>query len=314
MSISVKNKQFLSKFALLCLITSITTACHTQEISPNLPLIPRQIENPYQPAAKDITIKGAKALAKIFAEHDYGLDAVQQTQLVPKLYVTNLPNNLAKQAVDNKINDFIRLLIPNILLVNKQIEKVRHALWLLNEIPKEQWSDKQKYWLNQLAKNYNLGSEQISIHTLLQYIDIIPVSMALAQGIDESGWGSSYFAIKGNALYGEHLPAHAKHYLTTPNGKIKVAAFNSLYQGTAAYIHNLNTGRAYQQLRELRSQLRTSHQLTGYNLVAALEHYSIRGEHYVNNLRALIHNHQLDRYDEVTFNPRSTAEIIRLKM
>ena len=34
-------------------------------------------------------------------------------------------------------------------------------------------------------------------------MDIIPVSIALAQAANESGWGTSRFALEGNALFGQ---------------------------------------------------------------------------------------------------------------
>ena len=34
-------------------------------------------------------------------------------------------------------------------------------------------------------------------------MDIIPVSIALAQAANETGWGTSRFALEGNALFGQ---------------------------------------------------------------------------------------------------------------
>ena len=34
-------------------------------------------------------------------------------------------------------------------------------------------------------------------------MDIIPVSLAIAQAAIESGWGTSRFALEGNALFGQ---------------------------------------------------------------------------------------------------------------
>ena len=34
-------------------------------------------------------------------------------------------------------------------------------------------------------------------------MDIIPVSIALAQAAKESGWGTSRFALEGNAIFGQ---------------------------------------------------------------------------------------------------------------
>ena len=38
---------------------------------------------------------------------------------------------------------------------------------------------------------------------LVERVDIIPTSIALAQAAKESGWGTSRFALEGNAIFGQ---------------------------------------------------------------------------------------------------------------
>ena len=67
-----------------------------------------------------------------------------------------------------------------------------------------------------------------------------------------------------------------------------------------AYLHNLNTSRAYSQLRQLRSAMRDKGQaLDGQRLAAGLINYSERGEDYVREIRAMIRSNALDRYDSM---------------
>ncbi|BDM63316.1 glucosaminidase [Shewanella sp. NFH-SH190041] len=281
----------------------VTTKEHDREILTEpaalhavhvLPMMPERIRHPFGDA--DVrAMSGAGQVAELFDNADYHLPAVRAGNPVAGLFSLNLPDNLDAQNVDNKINDFIRILLPNVLAVNRQIMKVRHEIMRLAALPREGLSQHEKAWLAALGKDY--GVNGLDIETLLLHLDVIPVGMVLAQGIDESGWGTSHFAIAGNALYGEHLPPGGADFLTTPGGSVKVAAFTSLYQCTAAYIYNLNTSGAYAELRKLRRELRQEKGLSGFQLVGALSHYSIRGNAYVDNLRALIDNHQLDSYD-----------------
>ena len=44
-----------------------------------------------------------------------------------------------------------------------------------------------------------------SLDALLIKVDTIPVSLALAQAVIESGWGTSRFAYEGNALFGQYV-------------------------------------------------------------------------------------------------------------
>ena len=294
----------LFKPALACF--SIIISCYALAESP-LPLSPEKIAQPY-PNVEINTLNSAPALIETFAQKHYQLGQVKANNQLPPYYVENLPNNLNALPVQQKTSGFIRLLLPTIKAVNDQILQVRTKLVSLSQQPTKNWSDEEQQWVKALMKSYDVKSNDIK--QLLLQVDIIPIGMVLAQGIDESGWGTSHFAVAGNSLYGEHLPAHGGKYLTTPGGHVKVAAFDNLYAGTASYIHNLNTTHAYKELWTLRQQLREQNNLNGHQLVQALEHYSTRGEAYVDNLRALIKHHQLDSFDNVTFN---NSESIRIR-
>ena len=43
-------------------------------------------------------------------------------------------------------------------------------------------------------------------------MDTIPVSLALAQAANESGWGTSRFALEGNALFGQWTWSKKGHF------------------------------------------------------------------------------------------------------
>lgn len=271
-----------------------------------LPQSPEQQSSPYPEVAVK-TLNSAPQLIELFKQNNYQLSTVSAERILPAYFVENLPDDLNSLPVEQKTSGFIRLLLPTIQAVNNQILAVRHQVEALATQPKGEWSTEEQEWLNQLYTSYNVKNHDI--HQLLLHIDIIPVGMVLAQGIDESGWGTSHFAIKGNSLYGEHLPAHGGKFLTTPGGHVKVAAFDNLYQGTASYMHNLNTTGAYKELWNLRHQLRAQNNLTGHELVQALSHYSTRGEAYVDNLRALIKHHQLDSFDNVKLNKQQSLRV-----
>lgn len=285
---------FVKIFASLFLLASpfVFASPTLPNLSHSLP--PEQILQPY-PEVSVTRLHSAKALITAFDTHGYQLKAVKQNNILPSYFVENLPNDLNDLPVAQKISVFIRLLLPTIKAVNRDILQVRAALNSLSAKPKAQWTQADRLWLQNVSKHYGVKSAEIT--ELLSHIDIIPAGMVLAQGIDESGWGTSHFAIAGNNLYGEHLPHDGGLFLTTPGGHVKVAAFNNLYQSTASYMHNLNTTLAYRELRKMRQQLRAEDRLTGYELVQSLLHYSTRGQAYVDNLRALIKHHHLDDFD-----------------
>lgn len=298
MSLSKKLKHISAS---LLLIASSSTLADTQ-----LPISPEKIDNPY-PEVKVTTLNSAQSLINQFKLHQYQLANVSSTDQIPAFFVENLPSDLNSLPVQEKISGFIRLLLPTIIEVNKRISAVRNDVITLSKQPKSEWSKEETVWLNELMTSYDIKSN--SIDDLLLRLDIIPVGMVLAQGIDESGWGTSYFAVKGNGLYGEHLSSKGGKYLSTPGGHVKVAAFDNLFAGTARYMYNLNTTSAYKDLWILRKKLSREGKLSGYELVEALSHYSTRGDAYVENLQSLIKRHKLDSFDQVTFDSSTPIRV-----
>jgi uncharacterized FlgJ-related protein len=298
MSLSKKLKHISAS---LLLIASSSTLADTQ-----LPISPEKIHNPY-PEVKVTTLNSAQSLINQFKLHQYQLTNVSSTDQIPAFFVENLPSDLNSLPVQEKISGFIRLLLPTIIEVNKRISAVRNDVITLSKQPKSEWSKEETVWLNELMTSYDIKSNRID--DLLLRLDIIPVGMVLAQGIDESGWGTSYFAVKGNGLYGEHLSSKGGKYLSTPGGHVKVAAFDNLFAGTARYMYNLNTTSAYKDLWILRKKLSREGKLSGYELVEALSHYSTRGDAYVENLQSLIKHHKLDSFDLVTFDSSTPIRV-----
>ena len=62
-------------------------------------------------------------------------------------------------------------------------------------------TDTEKQWLRQKLLEYKVKKGDIK--ELIERVDIIPTSIALAQAAKESGWGTSRFALEGNAIFGQ---------------------------------------------------------------------------------------------------------------
>ena len=96
----------------------------------------------------------------------------------------------------------------------------------------------------------------INIDELIIKVDVIPVSIALAQAALESGWGTSRFVSEGNALFGqwswfkgsgivpEQRDAEESH-------EIKI--FKTLRGSVTAYMKNLNSNNNYDDFRLARN-------------------------------------------------------------
>lgn len=294
-------------FRNMCLVFLLVInllSCQSTKAEPTaeaLPGLPEYLARPFAEVDQRIVMEDAHHLHSYFEETAYDLDKVRNEKVVPQIFVKNLPPDLNKLPVPHKTSLFIRLLLSSVVDVNNQILAVRSELQLLADKKAKGvvFTAEEQRWLEQVAADHDGHHTEIDV--LLDRVDIIPVGLIMAQAIDESGWGTSHFAIAGNALYGQHLASNSNSkFLTTPGGKVKVAAFDNLYHSTASYIHNLNRTSAYDKLRTIRSDLRKKHgHLTGHHLAEALLHYSERGQHYVDELRWLIKHYRLDELNTV---------------
>ena len=146
-------------------------------------------------------------------------------------------------------------------------------------------------------------------------MDIIPVSIALAQAANESGWGTSRFALEGNALFGQWT--WSKKGISPknqdPNKSHKVLQFQILKASVRAYKNNLNTHNAYKEFREARAQMREDKgKLDGLQLTKYLEKYASIGKKYVEILNVIIRKNSLTDFDNSNLLPTKLKKGIAL--
>jgi len=200
---------------------------------------------------------------------------------------------------------FIRIVLPLVARANAEITAQRR---LLQTIAAKQDEGRtiapaEKAWLADVARLYD--GQRGNVAALLERVDTVPPSLALAQAIDESGWGTADLALRSNGIFGEHAPPGlGRGRIQVAGTNVEIAAFPSLLDGVLAYMTNINRNRAYARLRAIRAaHRRAGKPLDGYALAAGLAHYSQRGMRYVEVLRRLIREHKLHIYDSVELDP-----------
>ena len=226
---------------------------------------------------------------------------------VPRIEITNIPQRWQKVTqtipVSDKKNIFFRLTGSGILQANEKILNERQRL--LDAIEKNDIDENE--WLAALAVKYRVidkESDKLDTPTLTELrkrVDIVPASLALAQAAEESGWGTSRFAIQGNSLFGQWdfsgkgiKPKQQRAEL----GNYGIAAFESPQASVEAYMLNLNTHRAYQRMRQKRAVFRQQNQKpAGWDLAKTLDQYSERGLDYVKSLHAIMRYNKLNDAD-----------------
>lgn len=250
------------------------------------------------PKGKHFQVENVTELKQVFKTHGYNLIKAKNEGTVPRLYLSKLPKDMRKKSRRAPKTAFIQVVLPYVLKINEEILNDRERLLALQEREKQggHLRHSEKMWLSKLATEYR--SKSAKIETLLYHVDVIPPSLALAQGILESGWGTSPAAVHKNSTFG--------HMRT----KKDVARFASLEGNVRAYILNLNRHAAYTPFRQERALLRKNNaKLSGHLLATGLKKYSVRGEAYIRDLQKLIRYHELDGYDHITLDQQHLQEL-----
>jgi Bax protein len=240
------------------------------------------------------------------ARLDYDLDAVRRGEaFVPAVFATELPAHLTEiRETRLKKRTFIRLVLPLILENNTRITMTRDQL--ITIAAKTQKTDDDRLWLKELAWDYEVDPTGPDlIQRLLQRIDVIPPSLAIAQSITESGWGTSRFAHSGRALYGQRTWSRGGGIVPKQRRsgeKYEVRAFRSLLESVASYMRNLNTHPAYAAMRAKRALDRQEGRApSGHAMAAGLDRYAETGQQYIDDLRAIMRVNRLSDFDKATF-------------
>ena len=248
---------------------------------------------------------------------------------VPRLYITNVPPRWRDKTsqeitVVDKKRTFFRLLGPLILHANELIQSDRQQLESTVEAlraGKTLGSEKQAF-LRETAIAYKVAEAESEIDItdralhdeLIRRVDTLPVSLVLAQAAEESGWGTSRFAIEGNALFGmwtwgdEGIRPQQQR---AEHGDHKIASYETPMHSVIAYMQILNTHRSYESLRARRAELRgAGTRVTGWELANTLTKYSERGQAYVDTLHALMKINKLMQTDEAYLGDGPTILLI----
>lgn len=275
-----------------------------RDLTPEVSAAPEATPEPPAALEADDTQMTVAALEAEFESLDYDLTDIRtRIAAVPRLSAAMVPGDLEGMVdIPRRKDVFFRFMLPLVLIANERLEADRVRLFSL----KESWEAGRPYgtadleWLTAQFESYRVDFEDWD--ALLRKVDVIPPSLALAQGAIESGWGTSRFAQEGNALFGQWVwgedangivPAERQEGMTH-----KIRAFDTPLDAVIAYIKNLNTHRAYRELRSIRATLREQGAgMNGLTLAEGLEAYSEKGRDYIRDIRRIIHANELRPLD-----------------
>lgn len=256
-----------------------------------------------QLAETTIYVHSTGQVLTLFEQYDYTTAAWQAgTRNIPRILVDSISPRWKDKSQHMPVTDkkriFFRVIAPLALTANESILNERNKLLTLKLS-----NSSDQAWLAATAKKYKVNNNTAdTIAELKQRIDIVPLSLVLAQAAEESGWGTSRFSTEGNALFGQWdfsgkgiTPKNQRKEL----GNYGIARFDNLLGSVEGYMRNLNTHASYQKLRDLRAAMRANNKLiSGYELASTLDKYSERGQAYVDGLHNMMSYNKLQETDK----------------
>lgn len=255
---------------------------------------------PFEPVTlRPAMVTSVSQLKSLFGKLDYQWPPVKR---VPAISIRKLPSDFGSLPPEQKKSLFFRSLLPLVVAENTRLRMLRE--WLLKVQAGKLTADPQR--LRELTEVFRVSddlSESEKIAQLLQRVDVVPAGLVLAQAANESGWGTSRFSREVNNLFGEwtwdsesgvvprNRPGGASHF---------VRRFESLRQSVNSYLHNLNSGHAYDSLRALRAKMRREGvPLDPVRLASGLKNYSARGAEYVKEIQRMILSNGLNKLGQL---------------
>ena len=240
-----------------------------------------------------------ETVLNLFKDVEYDLGQVRTKKLVKPIYFTQFPRDLDElQSTKLKKETFIKIVLPLIVAENERILADREKLRVLSV--KKFTTDLEKQWLRQKLLEYKVKKGDLK--QLLERMDIIPTSIALAQAAKESGWGTSRFALEGNAIFGQWTwSGQGIAPLDRESNKNhKILKFPILRASVKAYQNNLNTHKSYSKFRQKRLSLRNKNKkISGLELTETLNNYAQTGSEYTKILNQIIRQNRLTDFEPV---------------
>jgi Bax protein len=237
------------------------------------------------------------------------LNYVTNNVPIPRMYFPYIPKNIGEYETKKKKSVFIAIILPIALRGNELVMEERKLM-------KVAFSTNNIYQIERFSKKYkvknfkkinfsNLNRSELRMIRLelLNKINFIPISLILAQSIIESGWGASRFAQEGNALFGQWTWKNDDGIKPKGNldANFSVKNFKNLLESVNAYILNLNTHPAYNELRNFRTlQYNAGKNITGNDMANYLEKYAEIGFEYITKVKNMINKNQLGKYENST--------------
>ena len=248
--------------------------------------------------------------------NDLDIQLLNLNNEISILNLQRMPDEFhSNTSITTKKEKFIISILPHIVQENEKIRVKRKRLLEIRGflVFYKTLNTKDRQYLESLATEYKintLNKHKIDIIAiLLEYVDVIPNSIVLAQAANESGWGTSRFATEFNAFFGEYT--FDTRYGVVPTyrdsgEKYLIKFFSAMNESVISYFRNLNTHPAYKEFRETRKNLRNNNlSIDPLNLIKYLKPYA-KDQNYIKTIESIIKTNNLIQFDKIRIITRKS--------
>ena len=214
---------------------------------------------------------------------------------IPHVFVDKLPNDWSVKTVSDKTL-FMKIVTALILRTNEKIERERLALQMLQEknLKNIPWNDEEKMFFNKMVEKYDAVLKKNDMGRLAELIDkinIIPPSIAVAQAVLMTDWGQK----NKKSLYGEYAWKGEDGYFPIE--------FNSLTEATDSFALQINSRSQLFQFREIRRRLMPTirDRYIGVDLLDTMDKYMEWDTHYIDKLARIYNQGMIKELDHACF-------------
>jgi Bax protein len=269
-------------------------------------------------------------------ENWWGEEQRGQQLIVPHAMMTGFSQQWRETAMNmpvaQKKEIFYRFMLPLVMRANAIVLSRREELRRMETQLKagSTLSTEDLEGLRQLAvllrildteRSESLGQsseELLNVIDLSLYkMDVIPAGLVLGQAAYESGYGTSRFAVQGNALFGQWTyggKGLKPEQQRTELGDHRIASFDWPFDSVRGYYINLSSHPAYEDFRRLRANRRAAGEpLTSMELADGLVAYSERGQKYVDTLKGIMRVNNLTIADDAVFRDEPIRFLVGAK-
>lgn len=191
---------------------------------------------------------------------------------------------------------FISAILPSILVAKHQVHNTRMKIEKLRV--KSTWTKSDTIYYQEVKSRYKARS----IEDLVNRLVTLPNSVVLAQAAIETGWGESRFFIQASNLFGiwsyDENESRIAAGKTRSDKTIYLRSYADMSGSITDYFDVLARHHAYKKLRDAR--LSTSNP---YVLANHLRNYSERRGWYTRQLKRVIRQNKLTKYDSYRIDP-----------